>query len=219
MRFPCLPLQTVLLLLIVTMAMLRLMAVADMLLDVLLALLDLLLVHFIEEPQTQFDIREQLVAPTLAEILAHHYPQHLQVVGVRRHGVRRDDPSALAELMREGEFVEVFVRGFVKTECDEWEPIAGFPRHDDEPELFQGVGEVVGGARQVGHDAAVAVLAEADQLVVLADDLGGALGEVEGEGGLVCAEVVDIEDKLLGEVFWGAPDDPAYAGVDEAVPV
>jgi hypothetical protein len=31
------------------------------------------------------------------------------------------------------------------------------------------------------------VLAEADKLVVLADDLGGALGEVEREGGLVCA--------------------------------
>jgi hypothetical protein len=38
------------------------------------------------------------------------------------------------------------------------------------------------------------MLAEADQLVVLADDLRGAFGEVEREGGLVGAEVVDVED-------------------------
>jgi hypothetical protein len=63
------------------------------------------------------------------------------------------------------------------------------------------------------------VLAEADELVVLADDLGGAFGEVEGEGGLVGAEVVDVEDEFLGEVFGGAPDDPAYTWVDESIPV
>ena len=42
------------------------------------------------------------------------------------------------------------------------------------------------------------MLAEADHLVILAKDLRGAFGEVEGEGGLVGAEVVDVEDKLLG---------------------
>ena len=63
------------------------------------------------------------------------------------------------------------------------------------------------------------MLSEADQLVVLPDHLGGAFGEVEGEGGLVCAEVVDVEDQLLGEVFWGSPDDPTYTWVDEAVPI
>jgi hypothetical protein len=62
------------------------------------------------------------------------------------------------------------------------------------------------------------MLSEADQLVVLADDLGRAFGEVESEGGLVGAEVVDVEDKFFGEVFGGAPDDPAYTGINEAVP-
>jgi hypothetical protein len=56
-------------------------------------------------------------------------------------------------------------------------------------------------------------------LVVLADDLGSAFGKVEGEGGLVGAQVVDVEDEFFGEVFGGAPDDPAYTWVDEAVPV
>ena len=58
------------------------------------------------------------------------------------------------------------------------------------------------------------MLAEADHLVVLANDLGRAFREVEGEGGLVGAEVVNVENELLGEVLWGAPDDPASAGID-----
>ena len=63
------------------------------------------------------------------------------------------------------------------------------------------------------------MLAEADELVVLSDDLGGAFGEVEGEGGLVGPKVVDVEDKFLGEVFWGTPDYPAYSWVNKAVSV
>jgi len=46
------------------------------------------------------------------------------------------------------------------------------------------------------HDAAVAGLAQADQLVVLSDDLASAAGEVQREGGLVGAEVVDVEDEF-----------------------
>jgi hypothetical protein len=34
---------------------------------------------------------------------------------------------------------------------------------------------------------------------------------------LVGAEVVDVEDEFLRKVFGVAPDDPADAGVDEAV--
>lgn len=56
--------------------------------------------------------------------------------------------------------------------------------------------------------------AEADELVVLTDDLGGAFGEVESERRLVCTEVVNVEDELLGEVFGFTPDDPAYTGVN-----
>ena len=96
MRLPCLALQTMLLLLIMVMTMPRLMAVADMLLDILFTRLDLLLVHVIQDLQTQLNIREQLIAPALTEILAHHHSQHLQVLGVRCHSVRGDDPSALA---------------------------------------------------------------------------------------------------------------------------
>ena len=62
---------------------------------------------------------------------------------------------------------------------------------------MHGGGEVVGGAGEVLHDAAVAGLAETDQLVVLGDDLTSASREVQREGRLVGAEVVDVEDE-----FW-----------------
>ena len=58
------------------------------------------------------------------------------------------------------------------------------------------------------------MLAKTDHLVILTDDLRGAFGKVEGEGGLICTEVINVEDELFGEIFRGTPDDPANAGVD-----
>lgn len=42
-------------------------------------------------------------------------------------------------------------------------------------------------------------------------------GEVESEGGLIGAEVIDVEDELFGEVGLAPPDDPPNSGVDEPV--
>jgi hypothetical protein len=89
--------------------------------------------------------------------------------------------------------------------------------HNHETQVLEVRRQVVGGAREVEHNTPVAPLAEADELVVLADDLGCAAREVKGKGGLVGAEVVDVEDEFLRKVFGVAPDDPADAGVDEAV--
>ena len=44
-----------------------------------------------------------------------------------------------------------------------------------------------------------------------------ACGEVERESGLVSAEVVDVEDELVGEVLLVAPYHPANAGIHEPV--
>lgn len=124
-------------------------------------------------------------------------------------------------MMSEGELVVVALLtalvGGLEAECHEGQALAGALGHDDEAVALEDLGQVVGGAGEVAHDGLVALLAEADELVVLADDLGGALGEVEGEGGLLGAEVVDVEDEVLGEVLVGAPDDPANTGVDEAI--
>ncbi len=58
------------------------------------------------------------------------------------------------------------------------------------------------------------MLAKTDHLIVLTDDLRGAFGKVEGEGGLICTKIVNVEDELFREVFRGTPDDPANARVD-----
>lgn len=63
----------------------------------------------------------------------------------------------------------------------------------------------------------VAVSTEADELVILADDLACAFGEVEGEGRLIGTKIVDIEDEFLGKILGSPPDNPADAGVNKAI--
>ena len=84
----------------------------------------------------------------------------------------------------------------IQAEGDEWKAFAAGFGEDDEAHFLNGSGQIVRGAGQIEHDASVALLSKADELVVLTDDLGGATGEVEGEGGLVSAEVVDVEDEF-----------------------
>ena len=52
------------------------------------------------------------------------------------------------------------------------------------------------------------------QHTVLANDLRGTLREVQSEASLVGAKVVDVEDKLLWQVLWGAPDRPSDTRID-----
>lgn len=55
-------------------------------------------------------------------------------------------------------------------------------------------------------------------LIVLGNDHGGAPGEVEGEAGLVAAQVLSPENHALGQILLAAPDGPANAGIHQAVP-
>lgn len=70
-------------------------------------------------------------------------------------------------------------------------------RHNHKSELFEGVGEVIGGSCQVAHDGTVTTLAKTNELVVLSDNVRSTLGEVERERSLICAKVVDVENELL----------------------
>ena len=76
--------------------------------------------------------------------------------------------------MRERKLIVVLLAR-LEAEGYEWKTSAVLLRHDDEVELLEGIGEIVCRAREVRHDGAVSVLSETDQLVVLANDLGGAL--------------------------------------------
>lgn len=77
--------------------------------DEVLLLLDAVLVHLSEKLLTLLDISDEAVASTVREILANDYAEHLEVLGVGRHGIRGDNPAANAQLVSEGELVIVAV--------------------------------------------------------------------------------------------------------------
>ena len=70
------------------------------------------------------------------------------------------------------------------------------------------------GSYNLLHDRAVTVLSKTNELVVLADDVGCSLGEVESEGSLVSTEVVDVENEFLWQELWITPDNPSDTRVD-----
>jgi hypothetical protein len=119
--------------------------------------------------------------------------------------------------MGNSELVELVAVIGVETEGNQRKTIATSLRHEQEAHLLNGSSQIVCSSGQVKHDGAVAMLAQADQLVVLAQDLGGTTGEVEGERSLIGAKVVDVEDQLGREVLGITPDTPTNTGVDEAI--
>jgi hypothetical protein len=149
-----------------------------MLHHILLILTDRLPVQIVQHLHAQTNILNQLITPTLGKILAHHDAQHLELAGVRRHGVGGHDPAPRADLVRHGELVVVFVFRRVQSECDEGKSLATSFTHDQEAHVFETATQVIRRAGKVRHDASVPALAEADELVVLPDDLRRAFGEV-----------------------------------------
>jgi hypothetical protein len=177
-------------------------AVDDVLGDEVLVFLGLLGIQAVEDTDAELDVVQELVATCLAEVLTDDNAKHLQVVRLGGHGVSWDNPGALAKLVGNGELIVVLVELLVDAESYERETIATGLGHDDETQLLKGLGQVVRSTGEVGHDGAVSVLAETDELVVLTDDLGGTLGEVKSERGLVSTKVIDVEDKLLRKVLY-----------------
>lgn len=117
-------------------------------------------------------------------------------------------------MVSDRKLVEVMPFRRVHAPSDKWQSLSATLRHDDEAHLLELGSQVIGSACQVEHDGAIATLAQADQLVVLTDDLRCAFGKVESEGGLISAQVVDVEDELFGKELWVTPDNPADTWVD-----
>lgn len=76
---------------------------------------------------------------------------------------------------------------------------------------------MVGCEGKIVYDGVVILFVEVNELVVLVNDLGCVFGEVEGEGGLVGVEVIDVEDEFLRKVFRGLLDDLVDIWVDEII--
>lgn len=111
----------------------------------------------------------------------------------------------------------MFVGVRVNTESNEWETVAILLRHDNESELFERIGEVIGGSCQVTHDSFVTLLTKTNELVVLGNNLRSTLGKVKSERCLIGTKIIDVEDKLLRKVFWCSPDNPTNTWVDESI--
>lgn len=163
-------------------------------------LLDPLFIHSVQRFARQLEVLDKRITPAPGEIFPHDHPHQLQFLAMWRHCIRRHHPAPLPQLMRNRKFIVLMPLLRIESKGHQRQSFAVSLGHDDEAELFQAGSEVVGGVGKIVHDGAVAALSKADHLVVLADDLGGAFGEVEREGGLVGAEIVDVEDEFFGKV-------------------
>ena len=73
------------------------------------------------------------------------------------------------------------------------------------------IGQVAGDVVRIAVYLAVAASSQADEVVVLGDDLPGRPREVDLEDGHVASEIRDVEDQVVGEEGGVSPDDPADA--------
>lgn len=151
MRLAMLALQTVLLIAIVLIhPILVLAGPGCMAPEMLLVLLQLpSCLNLFQLINCQFDIRDQRVASTSAEVFPYHDPHELLLLRVRSHRVRWHDPSTLAKLMRNSKLVELMAMGFVEMESDERETLTSSLGHKLKAHLLDSCGQVIGGPSQV----------------------------------------------------------------------
>lgn len=92
MSLTSLALQTVLLILELSMAVRSLVRMRYMILNKFFVLLDGLLVHGVKQLHAELDVADERIASRLAEVLSDDNSQHLQVFGVWCHGICWHDP-------------------------------------------------------------------------------------------------------------------------------
>ena len=154
---------------------------------------------------------EKLVGHFSREAVADEDALDDEIFAIGRHGVGRNQPAALAQSI--GEVVEREARGcgVFQFPAQAGDPAVAVVNDLEGPELGDLFGEIAAQLRTLRLDFAVALFAEAQEVVVLADDFAAGPREVEREGGHVAAEVVDVEDQLFGKIVLLAPQRPANA--------
>ena len=154
-----------------------------------------------------------------ADAVADQDPLDDDVLGVGRQGVGRHLPAARAQPV--GQVVQrvpVGIETLFHLPGQGRDARIHFAAENDleGPHLPDLLGKVLGCLVAGGVDAAVAVTAETQEIVVLGDGLAAGAREVQREGGHVAAEIIDVEDQVLGEVLLLAPDHPPAAQGREA---
>ena len=138
-----------------------------------------------------------------------------QVLSVCGEGVGRDEPASLSQRARDVEDAEVV--DFVPNLEGEHRQLVALREQLERSQLADLLCESHGDFTRVRLHLAITGEAEPEEVVVLGDHLRAWPREVEREGRHVVAEVVDPEDQVFREGGGVAPDDPAYARVDESV--
>lgn len=67
--------------------------------NLLFVLLDLLLVKRVQGLQRKLEVSNERITSRLGKVFANYNAHKLHLFGVWRHGICRDDPSALTELV------------------------------------------------------------------------------------------------------------------------
>lgn len=182
--------------------------------DLLFVSLKVVPVHFIKDLKSQLNVCNQAVTAVLAEVLTDDNTHQLKLLAVWGHCVGGNNPATLTELMSNSEFIVKGSPVLVKAESNQRQTLAASFTHYNKTEFLKLSSQVVSGASEVNHNSTVTMLAQADHLIVLANNLGCSLGEVKSETSLLSTKVVDVEDKLLGQEFRGSPNDPTNTRVD-----
>ena len=193
MGLSCLTLQRMLLTLEVLVGPLRFSGRGMMLLDMLAMPYHSAPIHCIQRIQRQLDVRDKRVASCPRKVFTDNNSHELKILAVRSHSICRHHPASLPQMMSNGKFIVVVIVLGVQPKCYKRQTLTSPLAHDQETEILKGRSKVIRCAGYIKHNRAVAVLAKTNHLVVLANNLGGAFGKIEGERGLIGAKVVDVE--------------------------
>ncbi len=171
---------------------------------------------WLEPGELALDVGDEHVRQVVREAASNDDAQRREIGAVLGEGVRRYLPAALAQGVRHVEH-RVVLDAVFQREREDGKLVA--PREQLE-RADLGDPRTRAASRRRAHTpgrVAIAGEPEADEVVVLRDDLRAGSREVEREGRHVVAEVVHPEDQVLRERVGVAPDDPADTGIHEPV--
>src|ERR1700722_16094085 len=142
---------------------------------------------------------QKLVRHRRREPMADKNALNDEILAIGWHGVGRYQPAALAQSI--GKVVERKTRGcgVFQFPAEAGDAITAVINNFEVSELGDLFGEITAQCMALVLHLAVAGFAEAEKIVVLADDLPARPGEVKREGRHVAAEIVDIKNQFFGK--------------------
>jgi len=121
-------------------------------LPVLDVLFQLLFVHLGQGVESELNVGNEGITPASAKVFSDYHTHHLQTLSLGSHGVSRDDPATLTQLVGNSKLVKLVAVLGVKTESDKRETSTVRLRHEQETELLHRSCEIIGSPGQIEHD-------------------------------------------------------------------